>query len=192
MWNPLETIIKKKMAKRYAVGSEPLSLVLYYERNDPIWDVLRPLVEERRAEILTCFDAGNFDHLWLFLANEKRIPFSFEDAMPRVIPLHDFRVYAFRWQSRMIRKLLISADRDFVPAVNCNQPIARCNFLCSARPDWDRPRSVGVTQGGASGAPEPRANSIPNVYGVAIRGTSISTSELTKWKANDRCPFTNL
>ena len=85
MWNPLETIIKKKMTKRYAVGSEPLSLVLYYERNDPIWDVLRPLVEERRAEIVKCFDAGNFDHLWLFLANEKRIPFSLSKrniAMP--------------------------------------------------------------------------------------------------------------
>jgi hypothetical protein len=85
VWNPLETIIKKKMAKRYAAGSEPLSLVLYYERNDPIWDVLRPLVEERRAEIVKCFDAGNFDHLWLFLANEKRIPFSLSKrniAMP--------------------------------------------------------------------------------------------------------------
>jgi hypothetical protein len=49
VWNPLEAIVKKKMKKRYAAGSEPLSLVLYWERNDPIRDVLGPLVEARKA-----------------------------------------------------------------------------------------------------------------------------------------------
>jgi hypothetical protein len=76
VWEPLESIIKKKMKKRYAPGSEPLSLVLYSERDGSVWDVLRPLVEERRAEVVECFEAGNFDHLWLFLANEGRVPFS--------------------------------------------------------------------------------------------------------------------
>ena len=76
VWNPFEAIIKKKMKKRYAAGPEPLSLVLYWERNDPTWDVLRPLVEGKRAEIIDSFDSSSFDHLWLFLANEARIPFS--------------------------------------------------------------------------------------------------------------------
>ena len=76
VWDPLEAIIKKKMKKRYAAGSEPLSLVLYSERNAPNWDVLMPLVEERKSEIGACFDSSHFDHLWLFLANERRIPFS--------------------------------------------------------------------------------------------------------------------
>ena len=53
--NPLEAIIKKKMKKRHASASAQLSLVLYYERSDPIWDVLRPLVEEeeRRSSIVS-------------------------------------------------------------------------------------------------------------------------------------------
>jgi hypothetical protein len=76
VWQPLKTIMTKKMEKRYAPGSEPLSLVLFAERDGSIWDVLRPLMDERRAEIVECFEAGRFDHMWLFLANEGRIPFS--------------------------------------------------------------------------------------------------------------------
>jgi len=76
VWQPLESIITKKMKKRYAAEAAPLSLVLYAERDGSVWDVLRPLIEERRAELVEWFEAGGFDHLWLFLANEGRIPFS--------------------------------------------------------------------------------------------------------------------
>jgi hypothetical protein len=76
VWSPLETIIEKKMKKQYAPDSKPLSLVLYSEQNPPPWDLLKPLVEERKSEIGASFDSSIFDHLWLFLANEMRIPFS--------------------------------------------------------------------------------------------------------------------
>ena len=76
VWSPLEVIIGKKMKKRYDPDSKPLSLVLYSERNSPPWDVLQPLIEERRSEIGVSFDSSEFDHLWLYLAHEGRIPFS--------------------------------------------------------------------------------------------------------------------
>jgi hypothetical protein len=76
VWSPLESIIQKKATKEYAPQATPLSLLLYSERNAPRWAVLEPLVEERRPEILARFESSVFDHLWLFVANESRIPFS--------------------------------------------------------------------------------------------------------------------
>jgi len=74
--SPLQTIIQKKMRKKYAPEATPLSLLLYSERNALHWAVIEPLVREREPEIRAAFDRGVFDHLWLFIADESRIPFS--------------------------------------------------------------------------------------------------------------------
>jgi hypothetical protein len=76
VWSPLESIIQKKVTKKYAPQATPLSLLLYSERNAPRWAVIEPLVEERKPEIRASFENSVFDHLWLFVANENRIPFS--------------------------------------------------------------------------------------------------------------------
>jgi hypothetical protein len=76
VWSPLESIIQKKVTRKYAPQATPLSLLLYLERNAPRWAVIEPLVEERRPEIRASFENSVFDHLWLFVANENRIPFS--------------------------------------------------------------------------------------------------------------------
>jgi len=76
VWSPLESIIQKKVTKKYARQATPLSLLLYLERNAPRWALIEPLVEERTPEIRATFENSVFDHLWLFVANENRIPFS--------------------------------------------------------------------------------------------------------------------
>jgi hypothetical protein len=74
--SPLDSIIQKKVKKKYAPQAMPLSLLLYSERNAPHWAVIEPLVGERKPEIRASFENSVFDHLWLFMANENRIPFS--------------------------------------------------------------------------------------------------------------------
>ena len=37
-----DTILNKKLAKSYNPGATPLSLLLYYDRDLPFWDVLQP------------------------------------------------------------------------------------------------------------------------------------------------------
>jgi hypothetical protein len=81
VWSPLESIIQKKVKKRYAPEATPLSLLLYSERNAPHWAVIEPLVREREAEIRASFVNSAFDNLWLFVANENRIPFSVSKKM---------------------------------------------------------------------------------------------------------------
>lgn len=76
VWDPLESIIQKKVTKKYAQQARPLSLLLYSERNAPHWAVIEHLVEKRKHEIRASFENSVFDHLWLFMANENRIPFS--------------------------------------------------------------------------------------------------------------------
>lgn len=79
--SPLESIIQKKVKKKYAPQATPLSLLLYSERNAPPWAVIEPLVGERKSEIRASFENSLFDHLWLFVANENRIPFSLSKRM---------------------------------------------------------------------------------------------------------------
>ncbi len=74
--SPLESIIQKKVRKKYAPQATPLSLLLYWEQNAPHWAIIEPLVRERETEILASFENSMFDHLWVFLAKENRIPFS--------------------------------------------------------------------------------------------------------------------
>jgi hypothetical protein len=74
--SPLESIIQKKVRKKYAPQAIPLSLLLYWEQNAPQWAIIEPLVLGRKSEIRAGFDNSVFDHLWLFLANDNRIPFS--------------------------------------------------------------------------------------------------------------------
>ena len=76
IWGPLESIIQKKVTKKYAPQATPLSLLLYSERNAPNWAVIASLVRQRKLEIRAIFENSVFDHLWLFVANENRIPFS--------------------------------------------------------------------------------------------------------------------
>ena len=81
VWRPLESIIQKKATKKYAQQATPLSLLLYAERNAPHWAVIEPLVRQRKHEIRASFENSVFDHLWLFMANENRIPFSLSRKM---------------------------------------------------------------------------------------------------------------
>jgi hypothetical protein len=81
VWSPLESIIRKKVAKKYSPRATPLSLLLYSERNAPPWAMIEPLVEQREPEIRLSFENSVFDHLWLFVANENRIPFSLSKKM---------------------------------------------------------------------------------------------------------------
>ena len=81
VWSPLESIIQKKVTKKYAQQATPLSLLLYSERNAPHWAVIEPLVRERKHEIGASFEKSVFDHLWLFMANENRIPLSLSRKM---------------------------------------------------------------------------------------------------------------
>jgi hypothetical protein len=76
VWNPLESIIQKKMMKKYAPQATPISLLLYWKRNAPRWTMIESLVREREPEIRTSFENSVFDYLWLFMENENRIPFS--------------------------------------------------------------------------------------------------------------------
>jgi hypothetical protein len=76
VWSPLESIIQKKVSKKYVPQATPLSLLLYSERNAPHWAVIETLVRERKPEIRASFENSAFDHLWLFVANENHIPFS--------------------------------------------------------------------------------------------------------------------
>jgi hypothetical protein len=75
VWGPLESIIQKKMVKKYEPQATPLSLLLYWERNAPRWTVIKSLVKEREPEIRASFESSIFDHLWLFMAYENRIAF---------------------------------------------------------------------------------------------------------------------
>ena len=79
--SPLESIIQKKVKKKYAPQAMPLSLLLYSERNAPHWAVIEPLVGERKSEIRASFESSVYDYLWLFVANENRIPFSLSKRM---------------------------------------------------------------------------------------------------------------
>jgi len=81
VWSPLESIIQKKVTKRYASQAAPLSLLLYSERTAHHWAVIEPLLAERNTEIRASFAKSVFDHLWLFVANENRIPFSLSQKM---------------------------------------------------------------------------------------------------------------
>ena len=76
VWSPIESIIQKKVTKKYESQATPLSLLLYSERNAPRWAVIETLIAERRSEIQANLENSVFDHLWLFVANENRIPFS--------------------------------------------------------------------------------------------------------------------
>ncbi len=76
IWGPLESIIQKKVTKKYAPQATPLSLLLYWEQNASRWAVIAPLVRQRKLEIRASFENSVFDHLWLFVANENRIPFT--------------------------------------------------------------------------------------------------------------------
>jgi hypothetical protein len=76
VWSPLASIVQKKATKKYAQQASPLSLLLYAERNAPHWAVIEPLVRKRKHEIRASFENSVFDHLWLFMANENRIPLS--------------------------------------------------------------------------------------------------------------------
>ncbi len=71
---PLITIIQKKCKKSYAPQATPLSLLLYWERNAPGWNVIEPVVKEREPDIRAIFEKSAFDHLWLFMGYENRIP----------------------------------------------------------------------------------------------------------------------
>jgi hypothetical protein len=75
VWSPLESIIQKKVKKKYVPQATPLSLLLYWDRNAPHWAVIEALVEERKPVIRASFENSVFDHSWLFVANENRIPF---------------------------------------------------------------------------------------------------------------------
>lgn len=74
--SPFESIVRKKARKKYASQATPLSLLLYWEQNAPPWAIIEPLVAERRSEIRASIDRSVFDHLWLFVPCENRIPFS--------------------------------------------------------------------------------------------------------------------
>jgi hypothetical protein len=86
VWSPLESIIQKKMTKKYAPQAIPLSLLLYWERNAPDWAVIEHLVRERKPDIQASFENSVFDHMWLFMGNENRIPFSLSKRMIIVLP----------------------------------------------------------------------------------------------------------
>jgi len=84
--SPLESILQKKVRKKYVPQATPHSLLLYWERNAPNWAVIEPLVEERKPEIQASFENSVFDHLWLFVAGENRIPFSLSKKMAVRLP----------------------------------------------------------------------------------------------------------
>ena len=61
VWSPIESIIQKKVTRKYAQQATPLSLLLYSERNAPHWAVIEPLVRERKHEIRASFENSPFD-----------------------------------------------------------------------------------------------------------------------------------
>jgi hypothetical protein len=75
VWSPLESIIQKKVRKRYDPQATPLSLLLYWQRNAPRWKVIESFVKEREPQIRANFQKSVFDHLWLFMGYESRIAF---------------------------------------------------------------------------------------------------------------------
>jgi hypothetical protein len=81
VWSPLESIIQKKVTRKDAKQATPISLLLYSQRNAPRWAEIEPLVGKRQPEIRASFESSVFDHLWLFMANENRIPFSLSRRM---------------------------------------------------------------------------------------------------------------
>jgi hypothetical protein len=79
--SPLESMVQKKARKKYAPQATPLSLLLHWGQNAPQWAIIEPLIRERNAEIRARFENSVFDHLWLFVACENRIPFSMSKKM---------------------------------------------------------------------------------------------------------------
>jgi hypothetical protein len=65
------------------------SLVVALFGAEPPRAVIEPLFEERKPEIRASFENSVFDHLWLFVANENRIPFSLSKKL--IVALLDER-----------------------------------------------------------------------------------------------------
>lgn len=85
VWTPLETILKKKLNKKYDPEAKPLSLLLYYERGSPSWELLEPLLMESKARVQATLEASVFDLVWLFDANDNNVLFSFSRSSGLII-----------------------------------------------------------------------------------------------------------
>jgi hypothetical protein len=71
--SPLETMLTKKLGKKYNRNAKPLSLVLYYSTAGPFWDFLEPLIATKRDDLLALFEKSGFDHLWVFDATASEV-----------------------------------------------------------------------------------------------------------------------
>jgi hypothetical protein len=75
MWDPLWEILIKKLRKSYSPQARPIALLLYYDNGPSHWEFLRPLVNEKIAEIQERVDASIFDNVWLFDATQREMLF---------------------------------------------------------------------------------------------------------------------
>ena len=84
-WDPLGNILAKKLRKEYDPEARPASLVLYYDRYQSFWELLRPLVVENAADIEMIFEASAFDSMWLFDVTIGKVLFNFSRSRAPII-----------------------------------------------------------------------------------------------------------
>lgn len=85
IWDPLEKMLTKKLKKTYDPEARPASLVLYYANGPSFWELLRPLIAERAADIQIRFELSVFDSMWLFDATTGGVLFCFSRSLAPVI-----------------------------------------------------------------------------------------------------------
>jgi len=74
VWPTLWKTFTKKLGKKYHPDARPMSLLLYYDRADSYWELLRPVFEQKAAEIRnSLLDSGTFDQVFLFDINRGEI-----------------------------------------------------------------------------------------------------------------------
>jgi hypothetical protein len=82
---PLETILCKKLNKKYDLQARPISLLLYFAYGPIFWRFLKPLVEQKAADFRARFEASIFDSIYLYDANRQEILFDFSMSFAPVI-----------------------------------------------------------------------------------------------------------
>ena len=85
IWDPVEKMVTKKLKKMYDQEARPVSLVLYYANGPSFWELLRPLVAGKAADIQMMFESSVFDSMWLFDATTGGILFYFSRSFAPII-----------------------------------------------------------------------------------------------------------
>jgi hypothetical protein len=73
VWETFYSAIAKKCGKSYAKNARPISLLLYFHRVDSFWQLLEPLVGEKRVDLKALLKNSEFDAIWVFDANAHRV-----------------------------------------------------------------------------------------------------------------------